>query len=156
AGAFMNEIHQFPLIVHLSLESEILGTAGGIAGARAALEPPIVVWNADILAEPPLGDLLRTVQGGGLAFAVAPRAVSEGTVRVDGHGRFVRLRGRTFGDEAFGGDYVGVAALGADVLADLPAEGCLVADVALPRLASAGTVRAVPLRGAWRDVGSLA
>src|SRR5688572_32813459 len=36
-------------------EPMIRGVAGGIAGARSHLEPPVVVWNGDILLErPPL------------------------------------------------------------------------------------------------------
>ena len=67
----------------------------------------------------------------------------------------MRLRGECFGVEASGGDYVGVAALGADVLADLPEQGCLVADVALPRLRRDSKVRTVAVAGRWIDIGSL-
>jgi mannose-1-phosphate guanylyltransferase len=154
--AFPLEVSAFPVEVHLIHEPRIRGTAGGIAGARGALGPaPVIAWNADILAEPPLEGLLASAQGGGLCLAVSPRAPSEGTVGVGADGRVVRLRGKSFGPEVAGGDYVGVAALGARILHELPSEGCLIGDVALPLLACGDPIVAVSSTAPWRDVGSL-
>src|SRR4051812_19508502 len=45
--------------VRVIVESEIRGTAGGVAGARAHLSSaPVLVWNGDILVAPPLDQLL--------------------------------------------------------------------------------------------------
>jgi NDP-sugar pyrophosphorylase family protein len=141
--------------VTLVFEPKIRGTAGGIAGARAELGPgPVLLWNGDILATPP-AEALVDAAGDGLAWAVAPRACGEGTVGLDSEGRVVRLRGRVFGEEARGADYVGIAVLGARCLSELPEQGCLVGDWALPALARGERIRCVPLRGAWTDIGDL-
>lgn len=157
AELFPIEVQSFPARVHLIHEVRIRGTAGGIAGARGLLgPPPVLAWNSDILADPPVAELLDAAESGGLAFGVAPRPISTGTIGVGSEGRVVRLRGKTFGDEVAGGDYIGVAALGAEVLAELPPMGCLVGDVALPRLAAGKSVVAVAVERPWRDVGSIA
>jgi mannose-1-phosphate guanylyltransferase len=156
SDAFPFEIESFPVGVHLIHELEIRGTAGGIAGARSVLgPPPIIAWNADIISDPPLAALMVAAEAGGLCLAIAPRPPLEGTVGVGEGGRLVRLRGRSFGPELAGGDYIGVAAVGARVFEQLPAEGCLVGDVALPMLDRGEPVVAVPANNPWRDVGSL-
>lgn len=140
---------------HVILEPEIRGTAGGIAGARALLAPgPALVQNGDILCDPPVKDLLAKV-GDGLCLAVKPRQVGEGSVGLDATGGVVRLRGRVFGVETQGGDYVGVAALGPRCLATLPDMGCLIGDWALPELERGGRIETVFAHGDWFDVGSL-
>jgi NDP-sugar pyrophosphorylase family protein len=68
-------------------------------------------------------------------------------------GQVVRLRGEVFGDESQGGDYVGIAALGADVLSQLPATGCLIGDVALPLLRGGAVLETATVDGAWSDLG---
>ncbi len=150
-----------PVIGNLGIKIEVVneaivrGTAGGVAGARALLGPaPVVVWNGDILVDdPPLAALLDFA-GDGLCLAVAPRPAGEGTVGLDAAGGVVRLRGERFGDEARGGDYVGIAAIGARCLATLPEMGCLVGDWALPELrAGRPSVASVDVTGAWTDAG---
>lgn len=144
-------------IFHPIHEKEILGTAGGIHAARPLFgAAPILVWNGDILVEPPVGALMGLAAGGGLAFAVAPRPAGEGTVGLGRSGEVVRLRGERFGEEMEGGDYAGVAALGAEALAALPARGCLVGDFALPLLRGGGSIHTARVSGGFRDVGSLA
>lgn len=135
-------------------EPRILGTAGGVAGARELLgEPPVVLWNGDILVEPPLEALCEGARSGGLALGVQPRAKGEGTVGVRADGRVVRLRGEVFGEEHAGGDYVGVAALGARCLAGLPSEGCLIGDWALPELRAGRPIETVAVPGGFSDAG---
>jgi mannose-1-phosphate guanylyltransferase len=142
--------------VHLVHEPKIRGTAGGIAGARGLLvEPPILVWNGDVLADPPIESLLAAAQSTGLAFCVAPRAVSSGTVGLDATGAVVRLRGESFGVEASGGDYIGVAAIGESVLGALPEAGCLIADVALPMLRRGVRIATRTTGQPWVDIGSI-
>jgi mannose-1-phosphate guanylyltransferase len=156
ADKFRTHIERLGLSIHLVHEPVIRGTAGGIAGCRADFGPaPIVVWNGDIIADPPIATLLARA-GDGLAVAVAPRPREEGTLGLDGAGRIVRLRGETFGAEVTGADYIGVAALGAAVLAALPAAGCLIGDCALPLLRRGEVVRAVVTTEPWTDIGSLA
>jgi len=145
-----------PIPVDLVHEPIIRGTAGGVAGARHLLGPaPIVVWNGDVLCEPPLAELTRRVTDG-LCLAICPRPRGEGTVGIDAEGRVVRLRGEQFGPEARGGDYLGVAALGARCLQTLPAEGCLIGDWALPELRRGEPVLTVDAPGPWTDCGDLA
>jgi len=142
------------LNVRVLHESEIRGTAGGVAGARAHLSgSPVLVWNGDILVAPPLDQLLVRCQPQSFCLGVAPRPLGEGTVGLDAQGHVVRLRGERFGTELTGGDYVGVLALGAGVLASLPERGCLFGDAALPLLRAGGTVDSVPVTAPWTDVG---
>jgi mannose-1-phosphate guanylyltransferase len=139
----------------LSHEPAILGTAGGVAHAAAALGPgPVLVHNGDILA-----DVDYPALSGSDAFAVLAvrpgRPVGEGTVGVDGGGRVVRLRGRTFGTEAGGADFAGVQQLSERARAVLPAAGCLVGDVYLPALARGEVLVAASVVRAFRDIGTV-
>ncbi len=157
AHEFVSGFNALNSVVHVLREVEIRGTAGGVAGARGLFgAPPVLVWNGDVLVEPPIAELLTTSGQDGLGFAVAPRPKGTGTVGVDADGHVVRLRGELFGSEAAGGDYVGVAALGGAVLAALPERGCLVADVALPLLRAGGTIATAAASGGFIDIGSIA
>jgi mannose-1-phosphate guanylyltransferase len=140
--------------VRIVVETSIRGTAGGVAGARAHLSSaPVLVWNGDILVDPPLDALLVGSEPHSYCFGVAPRALGEGTVGLDADGHVVRLRGERFGTEVRGGDYVGVLALGAAVLDAMPAHGCYVGDSALPLLREGGTIRSVAVTTPWTDAG---
>jgi mannose-1-phosphate guanylyltransferase len=150
-------ISAYGLNIHVTVEAQIRGTAGGVAGARALLGPgSVLVWNGDILTDAPVAALLHTAsERDAQVLAVSPRAAGEGTVGLDAAGAVVRLRGQVFGQEASGGDYIGVCALGPSVVAALPDEGCLFADVALPLLARGGRVWSVPSPAPWSDLGDL-
>ncbi len=125
----------YRFISQVTHEPQLLGTAGGVANARRFLGAgPIIVSNADLVLEPPVAALLDAVRSGGVCMAVQRRPIGLGRVGVDTQGQVVRLRGEHFGEEASGADYLSVLALGEDVLAELPDRGCLVADVAMPRL----------------------
>lgn len=140
--------------VHVVVESEIRGTAGGVAGARAYLtSAPVLVWNGDILVAPPIDQLLVRCEPQSFCLGVAPRALGEGTVGLDAEGHVVRLRGERFGTEVRGGDYVGVLALGAGTLAALPERGCLFGDAALPLLRAGGRIHSVEVTTPWTDAG---
>ena len=141
-------IKELSLDIDVSVESEILGTAGGVAGARGRFEPgAVLVWNGDILTQAPVPALLELARmHDAQVLAVSPRRAGEGTIGLDDEGHVVRLRGRVFGRESRAGDYVGVMALGPGVVAELPEQGCLMADVALPHLAVGRKVLTVPSR----------
>jgi mannose-1-phosphate guanylyltransferase len=150
-------ISSLGLNIDVLVEDEIRGTAGGVAGARGRFDPgSVLVWNADILADPPVSALLAAADArDAQVLAVSPRSAGEGTVGMDEAGDVVRLRGRVFGRETQSGDYVGVMALGPSVVARLPERGCLMAEVALPQLAAGGKVGTVPSTGPWTDLGDL-
>jgi mannose-1-phosphate guanylyltransferase len=158
AGDFDREIEALRANVHVLHEPSILGTAGGVANAAAALgAEDVVVWNGDILApDLDVAALLGrlTSEPGGVVWVVAPRRVGEGTVGLDVKGHVVRLRGETFGQESSGGDFLGIQAVGAAFRAQLPREGCLVADVALPLLRRGATVASFAFAGTWVDIGT--
>lgn len=122
--------------LHVEEEAEIRGTAGGVCGARRHLGPaPVLVSNADLIFDVPAPALLEKARAcGTMVFAVAKRRVGEGAVGLGSGDRIVRLRGERFGEEVSGADYLGVMALGAQVLERLPQRGCLVGEVALPLL----------------------
>src|SRR6186713_2839260 len=112
-----------PFMPQVITEVEILGTAGGVAAARPLLGPaPVLLHNGDILTTPPVSALLAADQGG-LCLAVSTRPAGQGSVGLDVSGCVVRLRGRTFGVEVRGADYVGIALLGERCLASLPPRG---------------------------------
>jgi len=136
-------------------ESKIRGTAGGVAGARAHFaEGPVLVWNGDILANPPIEHLLRDAAADHFCLAVAPRrALGEGTLGLDAEGNVVRMRGERFGKEVASGDYIGVLALGSAVVANLPEQGCVFGDAALPRLRAGGRVTTTWAHEPWTDAG---
>jgi mannose-1-phosphate guanylyltransferase len=147
-----------PLPTTVSHETEILGTAGGVARARPLLDvgAPQLVWNGDILAPVDVSALLAALEPGVLAaWSVAPRPAGEGTVGVDAAGRVVRVRSFRRGEEASGGDFLGISALSPGLVTELPPAGCLVGDVLGPRLAGGGEIRAVWHRGPWDDIGSV-
>ncbi|MBK7581815.1 MAG: NTP transferase domain-containing protein [Myxococcales bacterium] len=92
-------------VVH---EPRIMGTAGGVYGARALFgRPPIVLWNGDIWVEPDLPGLCARAESGGLVLGVVPRPRGQGTVGLTAAGDVARLRGEVFGEEISGADYVG-------------------------------------------------
>jgi NDP-sugar pyrophosphorylase family protein len=140
---------------HLVHEPEIRGTAGGIAGARHLLEAPLLVWNGDIVAEPPVEELLAATARAGLSLAICARSPGMGTAGVGSDGRITRLRGERFGEEALGGDYIGVLACDESTLRRLPDQGCVIGDCALPALRAGEDVAAVMSPGQWTDLGSV-
>jgi mannose-1-phosphate guanylyltransferase len=153
--AFPKVLAEFSLEAHVIHEPEIRGTAGGVAGARHRLgPPPVLVWNGDILADPPI-DALLDLAGDGLALCVAPRPPGEGTVGLGEGGWVVRLRGECFGRELASGDFIGISALGERCLSSLPEQGCLIGDWALPELRRGARIATVSCSAAWTDIGDL-
>jgi mannose-1-phosphate guanylyltransferase len=154
---FEHEIHRLGVDLEVVHEAEILGTAGGVANAGAALgEGGIVIWNGDILApELDVRALLGAFSeiGAPALWVVEPAAVGCGTVGLDETGGIVRLRGEVFGREVSGGEYLGIQVMSSPLRETLPREGCLVADVALPLLRRGGRIASFPFRDEWHDVG---
>jgi mannose-1-phosphate guanylyltransferase len=142
-----------PLV--LSEEPELLGTAGGIAHARDRLGPgDVLLWNADILAHVDVTKLLAA-HGDEATLVVQPRARGQGSVGTGVAGQVVRLRQALFGEEAQGGEFLGVHVLGAALRGALPERGGLIEDVYIPALARGATLRTVPFHGAWHDIGTV-
>jgi mannose-1-phosphate guanylyltransferase len=137
-------------------EAQIRGVVGAVGAARALLAAPVIVWNGDILIDdPPIAQLVdRAARTGGVCLAVAP-TTGTGTVGLDEQGRLIRVRGQSFGQEARQGDYVGLFALGAGALSELPLMGDLFADYCLPLLQRGESVDTITIGGGWREVGSL-
>ncbi len=105
AEAFEPVLARLAIPVRVIVETRIRGTAGGVAGARAQLSSaPVLVWNGDILVEPPLDQLLVGSEPHSYCFGVAPRGDHAGTVGLDADGCVVRLRGERFGSEVRSGD----------------------------------------------------
>jgi mannose-1-phosphate guanylyltransferase len=155
ADDFRSVLEELPIKVEESFEPEILGTAGGIANVRGRLSAPVVIHNADIDCQLDFAELAQRAVHGGLCLACVPRSKGQGVVGVDHRGTVVRLRGESFAEEAHGADYIGVAALGADCLEELPIPGCLIGDYCLPRLRAGGRIDALCQTVQWNDIGSL-
>jgi mannose-1-phosphate guanylyltransferase len=144
--------------VGVSTEEELLGTAGGVAHARALLgDGDVVVWNGDVIANVDVGALLRA-HGAAPAEAtlvIRERPAGEGNVGLDEGGRVVRLRQARVGKEVRGGEFLGVSVLAESFRRTLPALGCLVGDSWIPALEHGAVLRVREHRGAWHDIGSL-
>lgn len=151
----LSAINSLPLMPQVVTETEILGTAGGVAAARHLFgSGPVILHNGDILTAPPVAELVARDRGG-LCLAVSPRPVGRGSVGLDAADRVVRLRGRTFGDEVRGADYIGIAVLGERCLGSLPDRGCLIQDWAIPELESGRSIDTLTTTAAWSDLGQL-
>ncbi|MEJ7733049.1 MAG: sugar phosphate nucleotidyltransferase [Polyangiaceae bacterium] len=119
-------LEALPLPLEIVRETELLGTAGGVANAADRLgEGDVLLWNADVLADVDVGALfaLQEATGAAATLAAAPRAVGEGTLGVGAEGRVVRLRAERFGVEVGGADFLGVHVLGAGCAARCPPSG---------------------------------
>lgn len=148
-----------PLELQLSHEVDVLGTGGGIANAAPLLgDGAMLVWNADILAEPDLGALARGAEGNVSArLLVAPVAAgATGTVGLSRDGRVVRLRGQRYGEEVSQADYVGIAWLSAKLRARLPIPGCLVGEGYMPALKDGEVIDTLVHTSGFTDIGSIA
>jgi mannose-1-phosphate guanylyltransferase len=132
----------WPTILRVLSEMKIRGTAGGVAWARELLgPPPILVVNGDVIASFDARRALELTPADGLTLVLAPRPFGSGNVGIGAHGRVVRLRGERFGVETASGEYVCAMGIGEGVLDELPEEGCLIGDVAMPLLRRGGRVQ---------------
>lgn len=157
-GEQVNELaSQLPLPTTVTHETDILGTAGGVAHARDALasDGPVLVHNGDILADLDLRALVEAHDDDVLAtLAVRMRDDDAGRVGLDDAGHIVRLRDQRFGEETRSADFCGVQIIGAKLRAELPEPGCLVGDGYIPALAAGGLLRGAPLLQRFDDIGT--
>lgn len=151
----VNVIRRLPFEVHVSLEGEILGTAGGVSAVKARIQRwPLLLHNGDILVRVPVKELLAGSTPW-MRLLVAPRSDAAGTVGLGAQGEVVRLRGERFGEETHSADYAGVCTLSARAADRLPAVGCLIGDLALPLLRAGETIGTALVPEGFTDVGSL-
>lgn len=145
--------------IAVSHEPELLGTAGGVAGARALLgEGDVLVWNGDILTELD-PRVLFAAHAHEATLAVKRRGTGEGNVGIAADGAIVRLRKESIGDparETSGGDFLGIHVVGAALREHLPTKGCLVGDVYLPALRRGARLDACFVDVPFVDVGTIA
>src|SRR5262245_19526202 len=85
--------------MNVSIEDDLLGTAGGIERARERgfISGDVLVWNTDMLD--PTSNLdpsALLAASGDAALLVRARAKGEGSVGIDRDGRIVRLRASSF------------------------------------------------------------
>src|SRR5579859_7841826 len=119
----------------VSEETALLGTAGGVAHARALLGPgDALLWNADILADLDVRALVAAHRAAA-TLVVQPLAAGQGSVGLDGRGRVVRLRRERFADEVSGGEFLGIYVVSEALRARMPQPGGMVEDVLVPALA---------------------
>lgn len=143
----------------VSHESELLGTAGGVARAGAWLgDGDVLVWNGDILSDldPTALVAAHAAKGWGATLAVVQRPKGEGNIGFSEDGRVVRLRLERFGEEDHGGEFAGIHVLGARLREGLPPCGCLVGDVYVPALRAGRALGAFVTDAGFSDIGSLA
>jgi len=145
--------------IAVSHEPDLLGTAGGVAGARDLLgEGDALVWNGDILTELD-PRVLFDAHAHEATLAVKRRGAGEGNVGIAADGSIVRLRRESIGDparEASGGDFLGIHVVGAALREHLPTKGCLVGDVYLPALRRGARLDACFVDVPFVDVGTIA
>jgi mannose-1-phosphate guanylyltransferase len=137
----------------VSMERELLGTAGGIARARQGglVRGDVLVWNTDMFGAFDLEALVCAHRDADATLLVAP--AQDGNVGIGEDGRVVRLRRSSFGKEVASASFLGLHVLGASL--ELPARGCIVGDVYIPALARGRTLRVVCTRTPFFDVGTL-
>lgn len=153
-----NSLNYLGSKVHVIFEREIRGTAGGVFGARSYFpDQPLLVVNGDLVGRLPVAEMMDAPDPAPFVLGVAaPQSGSKGTVGIGAEGQVVRLRAAFQGDEVRAGDYIGVARLAPELVATLPEFGCLVGDVAIPKMLDGVRIGTVGLAGPYWDIGSLA
>ncbi len=158
-----------PIPVELSLEPVLLGSGGGIAGARRWLEhgEPFLVLNADMSLEPGLAGMLDThrrarTRGARATLALRdePRKQQFGSLGYDAQGfvrRITQLVDR--GGEVASGLFAGMHVIEPDFFQHLPERDAfdVLRDVYVPWLRKGEIAIAawsMPLRLRWEPVGT--
>lgn len=148
-----------PFEVHV--ESVLLGTGGGIRNAvRGGPIDEVLVVNGDIVFEPDVDALIRIHRATGAAASLVvrhhPDPFALGAVEVDADGRILRIAGAPARGPASAAAYVftGTHLLGAEALAALPENGCVVRQAYQPLLARGARLTAVVDDSPWADLGT--
>ena len=155
----------------VSRETDLLGTAGGLAFARPRLglaaaggdregdeNGDVVVWNGDLFADLPPDLFAPLPPDVGAALVVEAGApAGQGNVGLAAGGRIVRLRGTTdpaAPPEVASASFLGAHRIGAALALRAPELGCLVGDLYIPALLRGEHLLARPTAARWIDVGS--
>jgi len=143
-----------PADLRVSVERDLLGTAGGIERARKEFGlGDLLVCSTDIFGDFDLAALAAAHRDCIASLLVSPRARNTGNIGISADGCVVRLRSSSFGEEARGGDFV-VMHVVSEAL-ELPERGCIVGDVYIPALARGRTIRAVFTEAPFVDIGTV-
>lgn len=145
--------------VRVSVEEQLLGTAGGLAHAASLLgDGDVLVWNGDILSplDPASLAAAHRASSACATLAVRPLPAGQGNVGFDDRGRVLRLRNESFGREIRGGEFLGIHVVSAALRQRLPRSGCLVGDVYLPALRAGAPLAVYASEAPFVDVGTRA
>jgi mannose-1-phosphate guanylyltransferase/phosphomannomutase len=153
-----------PLPVEISLEPELLGSGGGIAAARAALDggEAFVVVNGDMVLDVDFADLLATHRRAGALVTLAlrddPRKKDFGTIGYDSRGRLRRITSRVdLGGETACGLFIGVHVIEPRIFSRMPNGAFeILPDLYVPALRDGEPFAAwlQPSTARWWPVGS--
>jgi mannose-1-phosphate guanylyltransferase len=144
-------------------EPQLLGTAGGLRHASAALgSGAVLLWNGDMLTEYDPACLVREhhAHSALATLAVCPLAKGQGNVGFDASGRIVRLRQTTLSatrgvaKEQCGGAFIGMHVVSPELRAVLPELGCMVGEVYVPLLERGALLRVALSDCAFFDIGT--
>lgn len=150
------------LNISFAVQEEILGTAHAVASAAAAMKPPFLCLNGDVLVAPGLVKSLAESYDGGEVLALSGKPLSDpaacGRVRCDSAGRAVAIIEKSSGGADLpvnAGIYVfSKELLDAARAVPLSPRGEYELTDALQSLIDAGRpVRGHPFDGPWLDIG---
>jgi NDP-sugar pyrophosphorylase family protein len=162
-GQWLGDGQRWGLLLHLSYEPEILGTAGGIKQAEPWLrDAPFLVLNADVLIDLDLRAVWQWhCQHGAMVTMVVrpdPAAREYGAVIVDAADRVLHINGRpTVTAQAIGQEtvFTGIQVMAPEVLEHIPPGRSIstTADVYPALLVQHQAVYGYCHTGYWMDVG---
>lgn len=158
-GDALGDGSRFGLRIHYSVEDSLLDTGGGVLHARAWLDRPFFILNADSIHDVPLDEVaLRHRRHGGIATLVLrpdPAAERYGLLHYDGDMRIRRFRGEPAVEVPNGGAmmYAGVSLWEPRIFDHMPGGAFSLTRDVLPRLLAAGEpFFAFAYGGYWRVV----
>jgi len=141
------------------VEEELLGTAGGVANALGTTSAgDALIYNGDVLYLGELAPLWQIPVGieaplAMLGLVRSPDPIIPRSVIVGADGRIVEFLNRDRArNDAW--TFSGIQWVSAELLAEMPDRGCIVADL-YTKLLDTGRIVGVPLDGYWADLGTL-
>jgi mannose-1-phosphate guanylyltransferase len=134
---------------------EPFGTAGTLRALEGRLADDVAVWNGDLLAAVDVGALRELHRSSGRPATLAVRRVERGAdLVIEGH-RAVAFIDRRTEPEAAGVQFLGVAVIGREVRALIPADGAQgLGGAVIQPLAEAGELSVMIHDGYTIDVGT--